>query len=318
MESVKHRVETNEHAQKNSGTRIPNVAADYLVDGLETWLSANCTCAKGPGRHARQVYVAAVFCAFCVPRAGLDQQALIGAKCCLLFFLIDDGPAEQLAEFNRVLDTGNGPANEPAACLQSLIEDLNALGCDTRDVRTAIRNWAASMQHEQDMDPGNALPEAHYALRRETIFVSCLVFCWLSLLRAGIPQKYTAECEGLLETAVRMVILANDLGSLHVDSARTEDAETLVDINSVLMRSRILGSRRQAVQNAVDTYNTLVLDFRERKHELLRHINSADEELITFLAVVESVTNGNLAGTRHLTEERYLGSSDTLIALNDI
>jgi Terpene synthase family 2, C-terminal metal binding len=311
-------MEIKEHTQQDSGARLPNVAADYLADGLEAWLSVNCACAEGPGRHARQVHAAAVFCAFCVPRAELDQEALIAAKCCLLFFLIDDGPAEQLAEFTRFLDTGDRSGNEPAACLLSLIEDLSALGCDTGDVRSAIRNWAASMQREQDMDPGNTLPEAHYALRRQTIFVSCLVFCWLSLMRAGIPQKYSAECKDLLEIAVRMVILANDLGSMHADGVRAEGAESLVDINSVLVRSRILGTRQRAVEEAVLGYNSLALDFQEREFELIRRMDSVDEELITFLEVIRSVANGNLAGTRHLTGERYPGSSETLMALHDI
>lgn len=318
MADVKHPVEKKERTQGNSGRRLPHVPADLLVDGLDAWLSANCACADGPGCHADQVYAAAVFCAFCVPRAGLNQEALIAAKCCLLFFLIDDGPVEQLAEFNRFVDAGNRSGNEPAACLLSLIEDLDALGCETRDVRSAIRNWAASMQREQSMAPGSALPGTHYALRRETIFVSCLVFCWLSLLRAGIPRAFTAECEELLEIAVRMVILANDVGSMHVDGTRPAGAETLVDINSVLVRGRILGSRQRAVEEAIDGYNSLALDFQERESALLRRVNSTNEELITILTVVRSVANGNLAGTRHLTGERYLGSSDTLMALHDI
>jgi hypothetical protein len=315
---MKHSMDTKEHARQDSEARLPNVTPGYLADGLEAWLSVNCACTEGPGRHARQVHAAAVFSAFCVPRAGLDQEALIAAKCCLLFFLIDDGPAEQLAEFNCFLDTGNRSGNEPAACLLSLIEDLSALGCGTRDVRSAIRNWAASMQREQDMDPGNALPEAHYALRRDTIFVSCLVFCWLSLMRVAIPRKYSAECDDLLETVVRMVILANDLGSMYVDGVGEEGVETLVDINSVLVRSRILGSRQRAVKEAVLGYNSLALDFREREHELIRRMGSVNAELITFLEVIRSVANGNLAGTRHLTRERYLGSSEILVALHDM
>ena len=288
-----------------------------LFDHLDEWSAAICTCAGDSGRHIKQSYVAATFSAFCVPWPELDQDALVVARCCLLFFLVDDGSAEQLNAFDLFLHTGeSADHNEPIAGYTSLLADLEALGCETGHFVQAIRAWASSMSHEQDIKIGTLTAESYYALRRDTIFVSCVVLCWMSLLRTAVPVP--AVSANVLDLATRIVILANDLGSMRADERPPDDQDTLVDINTVLLRSRALGSMEQAVREAVIDHNALAARFRAARADLLRDVGPDSTPTSTFLTVVRRVVNGNLDGTRHLTGERYPGSSETLRLLDSV
>ncbi|MCS7477937.1 hypothetical protein ACFFQW_42510 [Umezawaea endophytica] len=291
-------------------SRFADNAHSVLFDHLVRWSTAHCTCPTGPGEHIGQSFAAATFSAFCAPPHASDEQALVAAKCCLLFFLVDDGPAERLDDLVRFLDTGEGAVgNEAAACWTSLLADLDKLGCDVDDLVPALRAWADSTRREQDVDVRTLTPEGYHALRKDTIFVSCLVFCWLSLLGARVPE--TAS-EDLLDLAIRVVVLANDLGSLRADGTPPDSPDALVDINTVVLAHDGTGSVEEAVHQAVLDHNALVLRFRAAERDLVEHAGPDDERTSAFLSVVRHVVNGNLRGTRYLTAERYPGSAETL------
>jgi len=310
--------DTERHTVAASRFRFVDGSHRDLFDRLAAWSNANCTCAEGPEKHIMQSYVAATFCAFCAPPQATDHEVFISAKCGLLFFLVDDGSAEQLDEFDRVLGTGmHAEGNEPATCLASLFADLEALGCDTGDLDAAVRRWVASMRHEQDLDIRTLTPQTYYDLRKETIFVSCLVFSWTSLLRTRVAENFTSESMDVLDFAIRIVIIANDLGSLRADDASSDRPGILADINTVLLRGRVLGLKG-AVREAIDDYNTLVTKFQAIQRGLPQHAGHDGSGMSTFLAVLRHVVNGNLDGTRHLTKERYPGSSQILRRLDSI
>ena len=295
--------------------------ADRLVPlaaGLAAWCVKECTCAHGLPGHLKQCRAAATFSAFCEPRKGLDPEAFIAAKCCLLFFLVDDGSADQLNVFDHFLRTGErSEGNEPTACYVSLLVDLRSRGCDVRELDTALRAWSACMRTEQSLDLSSLILEEYACLRKETIFVSCLVRCWLSLLRVSIPDEHSADCTALLDIAIRAVIIANDIGSLRVDETNHSAADHLVDINSVLVQGRRLGSTERAVRRAVDEYNALAADLRVAQRDFAPHDADAAWKS-TFLNIVSSVVDGNLEGTRHLTAERYPGGRDLLRELDSV
>lgn len=162
------------------------------------------------------------------------------------------------------LETGDQhPADEPATCLSSLLEELAAHGCDAGGFRADVGRWAISMAAEQDLDPGSVACDDYDALRKDTIFVSCLM-------------------------------------------------------NSVLSRSRTLGSRDRAVLEAIAQHNSYASEFRGKERLLRAGPDPHDPSLDKFLTVVRRVINGNLAGTRHLVAERYKGSSEELRKLNFI
>ena len=289
-----------------------------LAAGLAAWCVKECTCDHGPLDHFKQCHAAATFSSFCEPQKGLPHEAFIAAKCCLLFFLVDDGSADQLNAFDHFLRTGErSEGNEPTACYVSLLMDLTSRGCDVGELETALRAWSACMQTEQSLDPDSLIPEEYACLRKETIFVSCLVRCWLSLLHISIPDDHSADCTDLLDVAARAVIIANDLGSVRVDGTSHGAPDHLVDINSVLMQGRRLGSTERAVRRAVDEYNALAAELRVAQRDFAAGDADAPWES-AFLDVVSSVVDGNLEGTRHLTEERYPGGRDMLRELDSV
>jgi hypothetical protein len=286
---------------------------------LALWSLANCTCEAAPEHHAAQSYVAATFCVFCLPPGASFREAMMAAKCCLLFFLVDDGGARRLSGFVDFLETGDQyPADEPAQCLSSLLGGLAAHGCDAGGFRADVRRWAISMAAEQVLDPVSVAYEDYYALRKNTIFVSCLISCWAALLHIDLPGHHSSSRAEVVDLATRTVIIANDLGSINVDRATPGGDEALVEVNSVLSRSRTLGSRDRAVLEAVVQYNSYVREFREKERRPQAGPEPHDPSLSRFLTVVRCVVNGNLAGTRHLVAERYEGSSEELSKLNFI
>ncbi|MBY8887017.1 terpene synthase family protein [Streptomyces sp. PTM05] len=303
-------------AAEGHGYEFAGVTDRRLFEQLHAWSNANCTCPQDAAGHRSQCYVAAVFSAFCAPEQATPDEVFISAKCALLFFLVDDGLPGQLTEFDRLLATGGDPqANEPTACLASVLEDLHARGCETRWFHTTVRAWASSMRHEQTLDIRDVTPEEYHVLRRETIFVSCMVACWMSLARISTPAKLLAARAELLELAIRIVTIVNDLGSLQADAALAEVTEAarggLVAINTILLRERVLGSRERAVSEAMNHHGALVEGFRTRGHDLAgdRH---AGQQVPDLLTVLRAVINGNLQGTRHLTAERYPGGAQLL------
>jgi hypothetical protein len=280
-----------------------------MFDRLVDWSLVHCTCGAGAGYHVKQAYVAATFCVFCVPPHASARHALVSAKCCLLFFLVDDGNVGQLTDVVDFLRMGGEiEDNEPVECLRSLRGELAMLGCETREFESSLLEWATSMLAEQELDLASLTPEVHHQLRRNTIFVSCLILCWLALLHVDLPDSTVAERADILDLATRIVILANDLGSIHAD-ATTDGAGTLVDVNSVLLRHRVLGSRESAVRDAVAVHNSYVAELRGKASDPLL---CQDTDLATFVSLVMAVTDGNLKGTRHLVEARYPDSTDLL------
>jgi hypothetical protein len=134
------------------------------------------------------------------------------------------------------------------------------------------------------------------------------------LLSVQVPDDARAESATALNLAIRVIVLANDLGSLRADVTPSDDPDALVDINTVVLAGRVSGSVESAVQQAVTDHNALVRRFRA----LVERGGPDGERLSPFLAVVRHVVNGNLRGTRYLTAERYPGSSETLRNLDPV
>ncbi|MFJ2158072.1 hypothetical protein [Streptomyces sp. NPDC087856] len=300
-----------------------SAAADYFPAALRlaAWWETQCTCDPGTVEHSKQCLVAAIFSACCEPRAGLDDEAFIAAKCCLLFFLVDDGSVDQLTTFDRFLEEGGAAdpgGSEAAVCYLSLLADLGSRGCHADELTTAIRMWSAAMRAEQCLDPAYLMPQTYAVLRKETIFVSCLIQCWLALLHVAVPEDFSAECTRVTDLAIRIVILVNDLGSLRNDEEPTPRVPgALVDINSVLTRARVLGSRCEAVRQAIDEHNVLVAELRTAQQDLLLRCGHVSWAAV-FLDVVRGVVGGNLRGTRDLTAQRYPGAGELLQKLDPL
>ncbi|GGO93388.1 terpene synthase family protein [Wenjunlia tyrosinilytica] len=316
----------NDHLAAYEPRLVDELHAE-VFHNLARWSLASCTCGTSPERHVEQSYIAATFCAFCLPPHASLREALIAAKCCLLFFLVDDGSTRLLSGFVDFLEADTKQANsEPAQCLVALLDEMTAHDCGTEDLKSNIHEWAVSMAAEQDLVHDSVAYEDHYTLRKHTIFVSCLVSCWISLLGIDLSSRHSSVCDGLVDLAIRMVILANDLGSINTDSTNIHSANTgratpghngtLVDINSVLLRSSSSRSYDQAVLEAISQYNSYVIEFRKRARLLLNPSAPPDSQMEKFLPVVRNIVNGNLAGTRHLVAERYEGSSRQLSRLH--
>jgi len=137
-----------------------------------------------------------------------------------------------------------------------------------------------------------------------------------ALLHIDLPRRHSASRAEAVDLATRAVIIANDLGSINVDRATPSGDDALVEVNSVLLRTRTLGSLDRAILEAVVQYNSYASEFREKERRPQAGPRPHDPSLSSFLTVVRCVVNGNLEGTRHLVAERYKGSSAELSKLN--
>lgn len=294
-----------------------------VTEDLFRWSVTHCTCDRGPGYHAKQAYITAAFDACCAPDGSTVSDSLVSAKCCLLFFLIDDGTIGQLDGFARFLETdasnaGDEP-NESIACFTSLLPELRRRGRPVARWLDACRAWVAHTQEEQRFVVTELTFDDYLPYREHTIFFATYAECWAIVLGLAVPAsaEQALRRSDLRGLAVRIIILANDLGSLDGDACPPADGTELVDINSVLLRARALGSRRAAVGEAVERHNHDVDEFHSRAHRLLRE-HGPEPQLVGQVQLLRSIVNGNLAATRHLVPERYTGGQAHLGDLRTI
>jgi hypothetical protein len=300
--------------------RAVNSRAMAVADELFDWSMRHCTCRRGPVHHARLAHLTATYCAYCDPEGVTPGESLAAGQCVLLLFFAEDGSPAEMEGLAQHLSTGAaGTGNEVIACYTAMIERLRASGCATAGLEAVCRDWAANARAERHLDTAALTVRRYLPYREQNIYVHAYDACWTALrhLTLSPTGERALRASGLLTLATRSIIIANDLASLERDSRPRQEGTHPVDINTVLMRARALGSRDAAIREAVARYNRNAAAFPIRARRFLNRTGDGPGPAGR-VANLRSQMNGNLAAVRHLIAERYRGAARLFGQLNDV
>ncbi|UNM13074.1 hypothetical protein J4032_17595 [Streptomyces formicae] len=238
----------------------------------------------------------------------------------LFVFLVDDATVAEIEALVRFIETGTVDArHEGVACVNAILETLRRKGAPTAQVERAFRAWASRAVAEQSLDVKDLTVESYWPYRKHTILVPLFLQCWTAELGLYLAPdvEEALELSGLPELAARMVVLANDLGSLERDAARREDDPHAVDINSVLLLESTMGSRASAIRHIIEEHNRDVERFTAQGTRLLAEHGHSQPRLHDRVELIRHQTNGNTGAVRHLMD-RYPGGRARLRSLHRI
>ncbi|WP_309893969.1 terpene synthase family protein [Archangium sp.] len=273
-----------------------------------------------PSALARRAYVASTFDTYCgAPGASLEEH-LLGASFLVAFFTADDGPDEALKSFLATADAAPSAPTELRTCHDAWLEGMGQTGQDLRGPRAAFRTLCEWMLVERRVDPSTVTEAQYRELRQYTIAVPLYVGCWKAL-RALRPSERADEAlrrSGLLELTTELVYLANDLGSLERDEEAARRQQPDAELNLVILRTRVLGSRQEAIRQVLAQYHERLQDFRRRRAELADTEHWRERAVRDSVEHQRAVVNGNVATTLHLMALRYPGALGLLKGLPEL
>jgi hypothetical protein len=262
-----------------------------------------------PSQVEKQAANASTFGYLCRPAACSDRQLWLATSYALLFFYLDDTPAQTIA---ARLDPAD-PCRTLRTCSAGAawLDDHRELALCTHAVREdferSLAEYLQSLTDERATDPARVTLEEHWQLRRRSVFVDTWIAQWLVSLdfRAsleGDPAQARALC-------IDLVILSNDLGSLHRDTAAGSDGE--LNLVHTYARTRSC-SEHEAVA-------AIIADYNRSADELLRIVCgiASDPALASYADLIRGVVDGNLRAMMILAQ-RYARAQELLAALRPI
>jgi hypothetical protein len=262
-----------------------------------------------PADVEKQATNASTFGYLCRPAVCSDRQLWLATSYALLFFYLDDTPAQTIAALLDPADPCRTlrTCSAGAAWLDDHHELARCSDAARGDFERSLADYLQSLTDEREADPQRVTLEEHWHLRRRSVFVDTWIAQWLvSLdLRAsleGDPARARALC-------IDLVILSNDLGSLHRDTAAGAEGE----LNLVHTYARTRGcSEREAVAAIIGDYN-------RSADELLRILSgiASDPAISPFADLVRGVVDGNLRAMTILAQ-RYARARELLAALTPV
>ena len=262
-----------------------------------------------PADVDKQALNASTFGYLCRPAVCTDRQLCLATRYALLFFYLDDTPGHTLASRLDRSDPCRTLRSCPAgaAWLDDHRELARCSDAVRRDFERSLADYLQSLIDERDADPQHLTLDEHWDLRRRSVFVDTWIAQWIVSLDLrppfdGAPARARALC-------VDLVILSNDLGSLHRDAAAGPDGE----LNLVHTYARTRGcSEREAVAAVIDDYNRQADEVRRILSGL-----SSDPELSSYADLIRGVIDGNLRAMMMLAH-RYPEAQERLAALQPI
>jgi hypothetical protein len=275
---------------------------------------------EAPAALARRVYVASTFDVYCSPPEATLEENVLGSQFLVTFLAADDGPPEELTSFLAEAEDSSPTPTDLRACHDAWLEALHQRGRDTRGLRAAFRRMCEWFQLERQLEPSTLTEERYRELRRNTIAVNIYAACWAAI-RALSPSERADEAlrrSNLLELTSELVYIVNDLGSLERDEEAARQHQPDSELNLVLLRARALGSRQEALRQVLALYHERLQDFRRRRAELAGSEHWRERSVRDYVELLRCISNGNLAGTRHLMTTRYPGAQALLGGLPDV
>jgi hypothetical protein len=271
-----------------------------------------------PALLAREAYVSSTYDLYCCPPGATLEENLLGAKFIVCFLKADDGPDEELASFLASPEGGSSAPTELRSCHDAWMKELLDQGLDTQGARAAFREMCTWMQVERGVDR-TQLTEARYReFRRYTIAVPAYLACWTAIRALSLSERAHEALRGLIDVALELVYISNDLGSLERDEEAARRQPSGSDPNLVLLRARETGSRQEAIHQVVALHHEKARAFLRLRAELAGTEFWDDRAVRDHVEFLRCMTNGNLAATRHLMATRYPGTQALLERLPEV
>jgi hypothetical protein len=275
---------------------------------------------EDPSVLVRRAYVSSTFDVSCCPPGASLEENLLGAQLLVAVFTADDGPDEALRSLLAPEEARPCAPTALRTCHDAWLEAMGRTGQDTRGLRAAFRELCRWILVERGLDPSTVTEAQYREIRQYTITVSLYVDCWRAI-RASHPSARADEAlrrSGLLELTTELVYLANDLGSLERDEEAARRQQPDAELNLVLLRTRVLGSREEAIRQLQAQYHERLQDFRRRRAELADTEHWGERAVRDCVEHLRRTVNGNVATTLHLMALRYPGALALLEGLPEV
>lgn len=251
------------------------------------------------------VVVTSVFSELCAPSAPPPMTVDWTARFTLIFFCIDDAPNAAVDGFLPDTDAAwsIGPLTTALATWRDDVGLASARPGLVRTFAAAFRDYLAARRAERSTAHPSAAAadvDAHWALRRKTIFMDPYVCQWLVTLGIGVDSHAPPGFEAVYALGKDIVLLSNDLGSIDRDRPGGASPD---DLNLVNAYAAAEGwDTERAVSELVPRHNRMVADYREgiRAARLASGTPDADR----YADLLTGVVDGNL-GSLHALDFRY-------------
>lgn len=257
---------------------------------------------------------AATFACFCSPDSASSYLLQRTTEFLIVFFYLDDvADLEQMTnsqwrsfheELIRAVERGD-PGTHHRATANWLnwyyghVSNISS-SPSTERFKRALVQYCRSLDVERKSNRLALNTDQYWAIRLENGFIEPYILYWQILLEIpSPPADLELQLEEMLEKAVRLVCIANDIGSSKKD-------HNTQDLNLVYIRAMELDlSVETAAESVVDEYNACVEAYRQDA-SVLRTTQTAG-----FLDLLATVVNGNVESTKALTQ-RYVGTASLL------
>lgn len=264
---------------------------------------------------ARLVVVASVYAMLCSPSVATERQYRVAALFTLLFFYIDDAPPDELPS----LVTGSEPwsVGRLTPALRAFLDEFHELTVCTEELRGAFqRSYHGYLRARADelSHTAKALGvEAHWQLRRKTIFMDPYIDHWMILLGLDTTQFSVTSFAAARRLATDIVLLSNDLGSVERDRPEGESPD---DLNLIDAHVREHGlSREETVERLIGEHNRMVASVRSALSDAANASGSPHAH--AYADLLAGIVDGNLGSLRAL-KFRYTGIAATLKRLDQV
>jgi len=253
---------------------------------------------------ARLVVVASVYARLCSPPIATERQYDVAALFTLLFFYVDDAPADELP----ALLAGEEPwsVGRLTPSLRAFLDDFREMDAARPALRDAFsRSYHGYLRARREELLYKRQPlsvDEHWAFRRKTIFMDPYIDHWMILLGIDTDQFALASFADARRLATDIVLLSNDLGSVERDRPGGESPD---DLNLLDAYAAERGwNRTDAIERLIDLHNQMVLEVRSALREAAGV--SGSPAALVYADLLAGIVDGNLGSLKAL-KFRYQG-----------
>jgi hypothetical protein len=262
-----------------------------------------------PTKAATLVVVASVYAKLCAPTSPPARSLDLAARFTLVFFFIDDAPAEGLAAL--VSDEADWSVGPLTGALRAWLSELREMdGCPASLRESFTRSFHAYIRArrlEPALVSGKLPLDRHWEIRRQTIFMDPYLDQWLISMGVDTEAFRQDDFADARRTGTDIVLLSNDLGSVDRDRLGGDAPD---DLNLVDAYAAANGwTPRETVERLIDVHNGMVARYRGELARALERNRARAAE--AYADLLTGVVDGNLGSLRAL-DFRYRNVGDVL------
>lgn len=212
------------------------------------------------GRAGMIVVVACAYARLCAPTAPAPRDLDVAARFTLVFLCVDDAEgalAEQLLSTDW--DWGIGSLTPVLAEWLRDIDLSRATESMRESFRVAFQSYLTARRKEPAI--GALAIDAHWELRRTTIFMDPYVCQWIVSLEIPIDSFDPAPFTKAYALGKDIVLLSNDLGSIDRDRPGGDSPDDLNLVNAYCAERG--WSVEEALERLIERHNEMVSAFRD-------------------------------------------------------